>query len=62
MAAYIRTSSQNTTALPRPRARRTPVWDRIRREIEVERRLILLTDRYSVRVRPSVAPIGWGLR
>jgi hypothetical protein len=60
-AAYIRTNPHNTTAPPRPHLRHTPAWDRIRREIEVERRMLRLIDPYSVRIRPSVAPVGWGL-
>jgi hypothetical protein len=63
--AYYHNGAQRAPTTPRPpqpkQHRRAVDWNRIRREIEVERRMLILTDRYSVRLRPSVAPVGWGL-
>jgi hypothetical protein len=41
---------------------RAVAWDRIRREMEIERRMLTITDPYSPRIRPTLAPVGWGLR
>jgi hypothetical protein len=59
-------AASNAPRLPRrhqPKQHRcTAVWDRIRREMEIERRMLTITDPYSPRIRPTLAPVGWTLR
>jgi hypothetical protein len=64
LAFYIgdRVTSSIPRHHPQNRRRHAPVWDRIRREIEIERRMLIFTDPYSPRIRPTLAPVGWGLR
>jgi hypothetical protein len=47
---------------PKQYRHRAPAWERVRREIEIERRMLTFADPYSPRIRPSLAPVGRGLR
>jgi hypothetical protein len=60
LAFYI--GARGTSSPQNSKRRPVPDWDRIRREMEIERRMLTIADSYSPRIRPTLASVGWGLR
>jgi hypothetical protein len=63
MGLHISTASNLSTQPARVRRRYPPyAWHCLRGQIDREHRALAVSDPYLPRIKPTLAPVGWGLR